>query len=66
MDKDELLTTKQAAKIMGFSQQYINRLIKMGRLKAQKVGRFYIIRRGDLDTIEPAERRVGRPRKDDG
>lgn len=63
MRNEILLTTKEAAEIMGWSSRYIVMLINEGRLNAQKFGRDWVIRRKDLDDIAPAERLVGRPRK---
>jgi excisionase family DNA binding protein len=63
MDYDDLLTTKEAGQIKGWSDRYVAMLIREGRLKAKKKGGIWLIRRKDLDNIEPSERPVGRPRK---
>jgi excisionase family DNA binding protein len=57
------ITTIEAANRLGVSRQYINKLLKQGRLPgAYQVGRAWIIPEEALDNIEP--RKVGRPRKD--
>jgi excisionase family DNA binding protein len=57
----KLLTTKQVAERLGVSIGRIHQLINEGRLPAEKLGRDYVIREGDLKLVE--DRRVGRPPK---
>ena len=64
MDKKQLLTTKEAANLMGWTSRYVVMMINQGRLQAQKIGRDWVIQREDLDNIAPASKPVGRPRKD--
>jgi excisionase family DNA binding protein len=64
MDENELLTSAEAADIKGWTSRYIVKLIREGRLAAVKKGGIYLIRRGDLESIKPAERTRGRPPKD--
>ena len=47
MDKN-LLSTAQAAKLLGISRVAVLKQIVSGKLKAQKVGRNFVIRREDL------------------
>jgi excisionase family DNA binding protein len=61
MDTDKLLTTTEAAEIMGWTSRYIVKLIKAGRLEAIQKGGRYLILEKDLDNIKPAERPRGRP-----
>jgi excisionase family DNA binding protein len=56
-----LISTKQAAERLGISMLRIQQLIRAGRLRAQKIGRDYVIDSADLDQV--AERRPGRPPK---
>ncbi|MEK7133777.1 MAG: helix-turn-helix domain-containing protein [Patescibacteria group bacterium] len=44
-------SVSEIAKIMGVSRVAILKKITAGRLRAQKVGRNYIIARADLETI---------------
>ena len=55
----ELLTTAEVAERLGCSQQWIQALIKRGKLKAEMVGKTYVIRARDLDKYEPQP--IGRP-----
>lgn len=57
----ENITTNEAASVLGVSRQRVLQLIQDGRLKAEKFGNVYMIRRGDLDRIEPLP--MGRPPK---
>ncbi len=46
------LNTSQAGEILGVSVQRILALIRNGRLPARKVGRDWLIARGDLDQFQ--------------
>ncbi len=46
-----LLTTKQAAQMLGVSRMQMVRYIQSGKIVAEKVGRSYVIREHDLDRI---------------
>lgn len=50
MDK-KLISTAEAAKILGISRIAIFKKIKSGEIKAQKVGRNYVIEQGELPEI---------------
>ena len=47
----EFISVSEAAKILGISRMQITRWIKAGKLKAQKVGRSYIIKKNDIGGI---------------
>jgi len=49
--KKEYLTTTQAAKILGISRMQILRRIKKGEIKADKIGRNFVILEKDLSPI---------------
>ena len=55
----KLITTKEAAKELGVTMRRVQALIKAGRLPAQKMGRYCIIRMADLDKVRV--RKPGRP-----
>jgi excisionase family DNA binding protein len=61
MEKPENITTNEAASVLGVTRQRVLQLIQDGRLKAEKFGNVYMIRRGDLDHIESLP--MGRPPK---
>jgi len=47
----EYISTTQAAKILGISRIAVFNQIKEGKLRAQKVGRNYVIDRNDIGGI---------------
>ena len=56
------LSTSEAAERLSFSRQHIVVLIERGELKAQKVGRAYIIDERSIEAFERRERPgPGRP-----
>lgn len=55
----QLLTTKEAGKILGITAQRVLFLINEGRLPAKKIGRDFVIQKKDLKLI--ADRKPGRP-----
>lgn len=48
-DKSEYISTSQAADMLNISRVAVFKRIKSGKLKAEKVGRNYIIKRSDLN-----------------
>lgn len=56
-----MLTTNEAASLLGVTVQRIHQFITEGRLPAQKMGRDYIINDADLKLV--GDRRPGRPPK---
>lgn len=47
----ELLSTAEIARILGITPVAVFKRIKSGKIKAEKVGRNYVIRRQDLPEI---------------
>ena len=60
-----LLTTSQVAKELGVSPRRVQALIKAGRLRAERVGRDWLIRPRDVDAVRDRKGGwpKGRPRK---
>jgi excisionase family DNA binding protein len=56
-----MLTTNEAASLLGVTVQRIHQFINDGRLPAQKLGRDYIINEDDMKLVE--DRKPGRPPK---
>jgi excisionase family DNA binding protein len=56
----DVLTTTQAAKELGISRVRIVAMIGAGRLKAEKMGRDWMIQRADLAPVR--KRKPGRPK----
>ena len=50
-DMDELLTTKQAAALLGLSEQRIRQLVTRGELPSIKPGHDRLMRRGDVVAL---------------
>lgn len=59
--ENKLLSVAEAAQKLGVTRGRINQFISEERLPAQKVGRAYVIKEGDLKLIE--DRQNGRPAK---
>lgn len=55
----KLLTTIEAAEQLGISRRQVRTLIERGQLPAQKVGRDWFIKQGDLRLVK--HRPKGRP-----
>ena len=60
----KLLSTAQAAKILGVNDSRVRQLILAGRLPAQKIGGNWIVYEKDLSKV--ADRKPGRPKKKGG
>lgn len=58
------LTTKEVAAELGISLRQVQTLIQRGQLPAEKFGRDYMVKEGDLQLVR--ERPKGRPPKDRG
>ncbi len=58
----KLLGTKEVSERLAVSQQRIQALIKSGKLPAEKVGRDWLIKEGDLELVR--NRQIGRPKKE--
>ena len=61
MSENNLITTKLAAKKLGVSVRRVQALITKGQLKAQKIGRDYMIDEADLSNLKKGT--AGRPTK---
>jgi len=46
--EEKLLTTTQAAEILGLNRTQVFRLVKQGKIPAQRIGRNYFIKADDL------------------
>lgn len=53
------ITASQAAEELGVTHRRVLAMIQAGRLKAQKLGNMWVIRRADLDAVR--DRSPGRP-----
>lgn len=55
-----MISTKEAAEILGLSLRGVQKMIEEGRLKAVRIGRDNLIVRGDLEDIK-RKSKAGRP-----
>ncbi|MBD3282468.1 MAG: helix-turn-helix domain-containing protein [Candidatus Portnoybacteria bacterium] len=51
MKINEILTTKEAAELLGLSDRHVRRLIKEGLIPAKKVGPNFVIEASQLNPI---------------
>jgi excisionase family DNA binding protein len=49
--KDNYLTSAEAAQSLGFSPEHVRKLILQGKIKAEKLGRNWIIEKANLENI---------------
>lgn len=47
--RDELLSTRDAAIILGMTQETVSRLIKKGKLEGEKLGGFFVVTRTSVE-----------------
>ena len=60
----KLLSTSEVAKRLGIHHYSVCRIIREGRLRAQKIGRSWVVLEEDVDSLAQSyEARRGRPRK---
>ena len=48
--RNELLSTKEAAIILGMTQETVSRLVKKGKLEGQKLGGFFVVTRISVEV----------------
>ena len=58
-----MITTTEAAGVLGITPRTIQRHIKEGHLKAKRYGRDYLIEDQELERFQRERRRRGRPEK---
>jgi len=59
-DKDELITLAQAAQRYGLRQDFLRALARKGRLRAQKLGSFWVTTVADVEAYLASRQRRGR------
>lgn len=64
MEHTGMLTTKQAAAILGIAARTVKDYCRTGRLTATKYGRDWLIDQRNLDAYRQSPKSLGRPRKD--
>lgn len=61
---NQTYTTHQAAEFLGLSVRRVQALLGVGLLKADKVGRDWVISEAELQRFKQQERVAGRPSKE--
>lgn len=51
-DKDNYLTSAEVAQVLGFSHDYVRKLILTGKIKAEKLGRNWIVNEKNIRKIQ--------------
>jgi excisionase family DNA binding protein len=64
LDDLDLLTTEQAAEILGVNGSRVRQLLRSGTLKGSRFGRVWAVREEDLRAYMATRRKAGRPRKE--
>lgn len=61
---DKLVLVAEAARATGYSAEWLRQLIDAGKVKGEKVGRYYAMPESEVERLrqEPRSRR-GRPRR---
>jgi excisionase family DNA binding protein len=59
---DEMLTTEEAAAVLGVTSSRVRQMVRSGSLPASRFGKAHLIRRGDLHLVEDRPT-AGRPPK---
>ena len=62
-DPEERLTLAQVADLLGLNPSTIRLWVNEQRLSAERVGRRWIVRRGDLEQMLAEQPRLGHPRR---
>jgi hypothetical protein len=63
-DKTRLISMSEAAEIFGFNADYLARLARNGRLKAQKVGWAWVTTPADVEVFIASRQKKGAYRDD--
>ncbi len=67
MTTENLLTIAETAKLLGYTQQHVRRLVAAGELAGEKLGRDWVISRASVEDyrarIGPEGKKRGRPPK---
>jgi excisionase family DNA binding protein len=62
-EKSDLITTREAAKVLGVSDARVRQMIYADTIPAQKIGGANLIKRSDLANVV-THRKAGRPPKE--
>lgn len=65
-DKNRLISLSEAARMYGFSHDYLRELARKGRLRAQKVGRDWVTTPANVEAYIASRQRRGAYRNNIG
>lgn len=57
-----MLTTTEAAALLGVTRRRVQELIRLGTLKAEKFGRDWQVDQASVEAYQASERKAGRPK----
>lgn len=60
MGKSTLRSVRQAAEELGFTAQYIYKLIEDGKIEAERVGGYWMIEKSEVDRYKGISERSGK------
>ena len=63
-DKTRLISLPEAAELYGFHPEYLNQLARAERLKAKKIGRFWVTTPNDVEEYIRSRKKRGAYRDD--
>jgi len=63
-DKTRLISLPEAAELYGFNPQYLSRLAKKGRLRAEKIGNSWVTTQQDVENYIRSRQKRGVYRDD--
>lgn len=63
-DNTRLISLPEAAELYGFNPQYLSRLAKKGRLRAEKIGNSWVTTRQDVEDYIRSRKKRGVYRDD--
>lgn len=63
-DNTRLISLSEAAELYGFNPQYLSRLAKKGRLRAEKIGNSWVTTRQDVEDYIRSRKKRGVYRDD--
>ena len=60
-----LLSPREVAARFGFTDSYIRKLIKQGKIKCEKVGRYYVIEEKSINNLKRQRKAWGSSKTND-
>ena len=63
-DKTRLISLPEAAELYGFHPEYLGKLARRGRLKAQKIGNLWVTTPHDIEVFISSRQKRGAYRDD--